>query len=438
MSRKRRLLGVVGAVFMSLAVATAWHLGRAVYYQSQLDRVIAEYRQRGERLLPEDFKQSRLESDDNAAVFLRVAARSIELDDEQRAFLSDFDPALPLDERDVLMVRAIVAHNDKAFAKLSEACARNDADWGLTPGSFSGRVEDLPHLVQMRELTRLLQAKAMLAFHEGDHDAAVDQCAAIWFVHEMTHRQGSIIPRLVAVGISATSLATLEQMAASLNIADGTELPGVRAARREQVEHVIRLLLDDQQPLDAINRAWDAERAQTLAMARHFAATSITSRIMFNRGAIRLLAACDAARQSSVAPTFSAAREALRSIPEADAALASDQWVQILVPSLKRIHVTEFRVRTERRLCATALAVRLYRLDHDGKLPASLSELVPKYLPAVPVDPYRCPPAPLNYAPGPEPRLYSVGENGADDHGASGPARPIDWSAPDYVLFFAP
>jgi hypothetical protein len=41
------------------------------------------------------------------------------------------------------------------------------------------------------------------------------------------------------------------------------------------------------------------------------------------------------------------------------------------------------------RLCAAdaALAVAQYRLQHDGKLPVSLDELVPEFLEAVPVEP---------------------------------------------------
>jgi hypothetical protein len=41
----------------------------------------------------------------------------------------------------------------------------------------------------------------------------------------------------------------------------------------------------------------------------------------------------------------------------------------------------------QRRMAATALAMRLYELDH-GQRPESLGELVPRYLPAVPEDPF--------------------------------------------------
>ena len=39
-------------------------------------------------------------------------------------------------------------------------------------------------------------------------------------------------------------------------------------------------------------------------------------------------------------------------------------------------------------MARTALAVERWRLKHDGKLPANLGELVPDYLPSLPLDPY--------------------------------------------------
>src|SRR5262249_10341714 len=47
----------------------------------------------------------------------------------------------------------------------------------------------------------------------------------------------------------------------------------------------------------------------------------------------------------------------------------------------------DFRISTERRISAVMLALRLYQLDHGGKLPAKLSELAGEYLPGLPVDP---------------------------------------------------
>ena len=78
--------------------------------------------------------------------------------------------------------------------------------------------------------------------------------------------------------------------------------------------------------------------------------------------------------------------------------------------------------QTQQHFLLLALALAAYQKEHDGKIPAHLSDLVPAYLVRVPVDPYSYPVAPLCWKPDPKGRLaqstlYSVGEDGADDGG---------------------
>jgi hypothetical protein len=70
------------------------------------------------------------------------------------------------------------------------------------------------------------------------------------------------------------------------------------------------------------------------------------------------------------------------------------------------------------RLLIADLAVRLHRGEH-GSLPADLRELVPRYLPSVPIDPFSG--APIIYRPqGDNFLLYCVGRDGKDDGGHFG------------------
>ena len=76
-----------------------------------------------------------------------------------------------------------------------------------------------------------------------------------------------------------------------------------------------------------------------------------------------------------------------------------------------------YRTTAARRMAATAVAIRLYEWDH-GRRPATLDELVPKYLPAVPADPFTADGSPIRYLPEAErPLLYSVGRNSVDEEG---------------------
>jgi hypothetical protein len=88
---------------------------------------------------------------------------------------------------------------------------------------------------------------------------------------------------------------------------------------------------------------------------------------------------------------------------------------------------------TNQRLAAVALASDLYRRDH-GELPESTEELVPAYLPELPIDPFDPEERPIRltrYDRFP----YSIGGNGIDDDGKM----KFDWNRkvnkPDDISF---
>jgi hypothetical protein len=118
----------------------------------------------------------------------------------------------------------------------------------------------------------------------------------------------------------------------------------------------------------------------------------------------------------------------------------------LLMPAFDRYVLQHYRGKTDRRLAATALALRLYAADHDGTYPKSLDALVPGYLPSLPLDPFAAGGRPLLYsaADPSAPVVYSVSENGVDDGGSTVPkvARrtPLSgrWDKQDAVLEMKP
>jgi hypothetical protein len=119
----------------------------------------------------------------------------------------------------------------------------------------------------------------------------------------------------------------------------------------------------------------------------------------------------------------------------------------ILVTSLDRFGETHYRGLTERRAAALALAIALYRSDHNGIWPRSLNELVPNYLPAVPADPFSPTAAPTHYKPDAKGGaiIYSDGKNGIDDGGSEQPLNPTSmhrlqrpWDMLDVVFHLTP
>jgi hypothetical protein len=96
------------------------------------------------------------------------------------------------------------------------------------------------------------------------------------------------------------------------------------------------------------------------------------------------------------------------------------------------------RIEAARDVVVTAIALKRFQMKH-GAWPDTLGQLVPEYLPSVPMDPYDG--KPLKYHPNTDGTflLYSVGEDGLDDGGDLTPVRAYgtttwDWQrARDWV-----
>ena len=108
-------------------------------------------------------------------------------------------------------------------------------------------------------------------------------------------------------------------------------------------------------------------------------------------------------------------------------AMAAHPYLHVLLhitlAGTDRASFVDYRAKSERRMAAVALAVRLYTIDHDGRFPATLAELAPAYLPTLPTD--ATTDKPILYKTDP-PRIYCLGEDGIDYGG-----RPRDPEAKD-------
>lgn len=87
----------------------------------------------------------------------------------------------------------------------------------------------------------------------------------------------------------------------------------------------------------------------------------------------------------------------------------------LVVPAVEVALIATATRTAERNLMVAAIAAERYRLE-AGDHPDDLLQLVPKYLPAVPADPFDGQPLRLNKTEG-ELLLYSISEDGRDDEG---------------------
>ena len=109
--------------------------------------------------------------------------------------------------------------------------------------------------------------------------------------------------------------------------------------------------------------------------------------------------------------------------------------VQLIVPAVASISQTALMAQTRQRQALTAVALERAWLKH-GRYPTQLAELVPEFLPAVPLDP--CDGQAMRYRPTTAGRyvLWSVAFDGKDDAGkvtVSDPAQTSALRKPQYL-----
>ncbi len=106
-------------------------------------------------------------------------------------------------------------------------------------------------------------------------------------------------------------------------------------------------------------------------------------------------------------------------------------FTQLLLPALAKVHAKADRCLTATRMALAVAALERHRLAKGG-YPKALGELVPRFLPAVPLDPMDGQPLRYRLDADGSFTLYSVGPNHADDAGVfeSRQGQDLDWAWP--------
>ena len=434
-----RRFGVAFLLFVLLIVGGfyAW----TARGRSGLARQVAAYRAAGEPIEMSDFIVHGVADADNAALALKEAAAAIDEKSDVWKVYDHFDEpfALPLHAEETTAIRDAVAANTAAFPHVDEAMRRKGIDWKIKYVS-PGIQTLLPDLHAQRQLANLVVARARLNYQDGDHAAAIADLRRAAFIGRAVGHHPFLVGHLVAIAINATTCEALNEMSPGLKI--GTSAGDARAA---DVNALIADLLDDKPARQSYRLGIYGERMAQLDTARCVAdgrlslatltggglgagpnpvasvATFAARPIALSDGQIMLEHTTARLRAFEASPDWPTYQTKAPPYP-ADVAdtMVIHVLAKVMLPSLDRATQSHFRNTADRRLAATALAVRRYALDHAGKLPPTLDELVPAYLPAVPLDPFaRGGKQPLKYVADPaKPRLYSVGDDGADNAGS--------------------
>jgi len=427
---KRLQWGVAVSLLLLFALRLWWGWEA----QRRLDAAIAKWRAAGEPVLLGDFARPPVPDEENAASFLNEAAKALQLPSGFRDFNEVEAVIESQPDSAPALVSQLMEMNQETLRLIAAARARPAADWNLSLRPPLATTLILPHLKYMRQLARL-ELAVLIARHEaGDDAGALEACNDTLGIAAAL-AEGPLISHLVSIAARTLAYDGLERITPTLDIRnDGAENPAVAGpASRAQVNALMEALLDEAEWRRTVVRSMQFERMIQIEDGQIFLkgqggpfggppVASLT--LLMLRPAWVLDTAFMAEWTTQMANALAAANwpAAAAHIP---ARIKRHPFVDnvahlfssTLLPSCERAVELSFRTLATRRMAATALAMRLYEIDH-GRRPDRLDELAPDYLSSVPRDPYAADDRPIGYAPNASPPvLYCLNVDGVDDGG---------------------
>lgn len=354
--------------------------------------------------------------DQNAAEFLRQAARlldpNVESPRQSNLRYASYPPFPP---EWWSAAEASYRASQPALQLVREARQHHRADWKRELVSPAINVR-FPTLNPSRNVANVLADAALYEHFTGRDDLAIERLRDAIAQANALDEHPFLVAHLTSCGLHALTASNAMVIAPGLGMSDqerSTTQP-VKHASKQQIQALISELLDERSQQQSLIRAVDGERVFLIDTAESSASAVKLLRPMLVMDVGRSMGFYDAQIRLADAPTWPAARRLWPGWATANGIsrglslalrMGSPRWIE-----------PNYRVRTERRLAAVSLAGQLFRIDHD-RWPTTLAELVPDYLPTVPIDPM-CPDSkPLRYvlaANGARPIVYSVGDDGAE------------------------
>ncbi len=419
---KRIAIGIAALLLLLAAFRAWWGWHAERVWQAE----VARLRTAGEPLEPADFAEPDIPDRQNAAVLYRqalvaISRDALQLDTLERVITSSDN--LAGHER---LARRVVARNSGARTLARQARDRPAANWGVfTIGPLG--ISPTPPTPPNSHLLTLLEVAALRAHADGDDAETVatlrDLLALVRHGRNAPHMCGC----LFTTRGSDRACRAVEHVAHDLRIADSADRaearPAESAANRLAVEALIAELLDTQPLQEGCSHGLRISRAVSLAAVRELVgqrqgrsgssinllqgfpggrhAEALALRPAWKMDGARVLQRETAAAQAARMPNWHDATGVLVPEPQrTKTAFFLSRWPSLITRSDDEATMRGlFESIAQRRMAATALAIRLYVTDH-GRRPASLAELVPRYLPAVPEDPFEYPPQPITWSEG--------------------------------------
>jgi hypothetical protein len=428
-SRGRRIAGrIIKWGFLGfLAIFLIWRIDLAFRVSHRLDAVKNEgYPVNAKEL---DAWYPAVSDEENAALLYVKAGGILHIDNETENQFAKIFQQLSRTNRLTSELQqyylSTLKTNEECLALIRKASALQKSRY---PVDFSvGPMVELPHIGKLKNFATLLQKKIILAAEAGDNEEAtramLDSLALshsldsepclISYLSQKAIRRISCVSLERAINKTSFTDSQLGLLAKSFNdILNQRSLPRAFAGERASDIPVFR------NPLLLSNSEENAKKTNSPVTIFFLRASGILERdLRFFLDSL----ATNISLAELDPPTNLIANE----IENARQEVAHKKWYfmsGILLPSLTRTLSRQAEDLAILRVTQTALAVERWRLANPGKLPPSLSELVPVYMKAIPDDPFDGQPLRFKLLETGY-RIYSIGPDQKDN---SGLEREID------------
>lgn len=445
------ILVLMLALLLSIWLIYGWRARVA------FERRLADLAASGEVMKIDLLLPAAVDPADNADTDISAAIARLPSASAASKALAELDdaPAIPLSDAERQLLSTYLAEHKEAFALLLPATQKPVAVTRITYASPMISTL-LPTLQPQRDLARLCQLKALAEFDAGRHDRAIEALGPIEPLAVCAESNRVLIGTLVGTAMRGTRNNTLAELSPGLKIG---QQPG--DVPPEQVRELIARLLDHRQFSAGWVGGLRGERLIQIDTIECLAGGSLSPNAVAGSGGgggtglgalfarplvysngVEVLEVMQGTIRAAEAPDLPSAKSALSPVNARVNTIggqASSMFARMLIPAMTPAFNKHYRERTMQNLAATALAIRWYQADHNGKLPATLNDLVPAYLPTVPID--LMDGKPLRFrGTGDRPMIWSVGEDMTDDGGddsrpeKSAAARSNRWQGKDAVV----
>jgi hypothetical protein len=361
---------------------------------------------------------------------------------EAERLRESFSDLKPQNQLSAEQIKALREETRRADAAIQEAMKALDMSWGRFPISYGSGVGIigtlLPHTQDTRNMAYLLGAAADLKAQDGDADGALNVCRAIMKNARAVGDEPFFISMLVRVAVRAVARGKFERVLAQGEPSDAA-LVQMQILLEEELKD--NLLLTGARGERAVGDEIMSDLQRSPGRARQLVGLtsggpgisimSLDGLRMLMPGAMKTNRMAMLKFNSQVVEIAKLpVDEQFKEFKNVDASAGKlPPMARLIVPALVKVANASLRDIAQTRCAIVMVAAERYRRA-EGHLPASIADLVPKYLPAVPLDPFDGKPLKMRrFEEGLA--IYSVGEGQVDEGGKleeeKGKTRPANY-----------